>query len=130
MGKIRPIVSLRPQRPRESDQPSQATISALLVVGDYGPDGGVRLDERCRGGRGHDVDPAVPQGEGFEQRRREHDVPEKGGLDDEASQPAKPPETLPAESRPCPPASSASSPLSASRAACACGSRRRRSTSP
>jgi len=130
MGKIRPIIPLRPQRAGESEQPFQAAIAALLIVGDHAAHGRVRLDQRCRGRGGHDVHRPVPSGDGVEQRRREHDVPEKRGLDDEASQPAGPPETLPAGSPPCPPASSASSPLSASRAACACASRRRHSTSP
>src|SRR5207245_11747615 len=47
----------------------------------------------------------VPAGERLEQRRREHDVAQEGGLDDEASQPAGPRGRLPAGSRPCPPAS-------------------------
>src|SRR5947207_11276594 len=130
MGKIRPFVPLRPQRAGESEQPFQAAVAALLIVGNHAAHGRVRLDERCRGGRGYDVYRPVPRRDGLEQRRREHDVTEKGGLDDEASQPAGPPETLPAGSPPCPPASCASFPLSASRAACACASRRRRSTSP
>jgi len=52
----------------------------LLVVRDHPPDGGVRLDQR-RGGRGVTRPPAVAGGERVEQRRREDDVPRKGGLD-------------------------------------------------
>src|SRR5205809_2412969 len=51
--------------------------------------------------------PILPAGERLEQRRREHDVAQEGGLDDEASQPAGPRGRLPAGSRPCPPASCA-----------------------
>src|SRR6185437_9802672 len=71
-----------------------------------------------------------------EQRRGEHRIAEERSLDDEGgghrwaeiTPPAAPPGTPPAESRPSRPASSASFLPSASRGACACASRRRRST--
>src|SRR6267143_4830767 len=117
MRKIRAFVMLRAEGAGQPEQATQAAIAALLVVGNHPPDRGMRLDQR-RGGRGgHHVHRPVAGGERLEQRRREYDVSQKGGLDDEASQPARPPRMPPAGSRRFPPASSASFLLSASRAA-------------
>src|SRR5437879_8413208 len=128
MRKIRAFILLRAQGGGQPQQSAQPAVAALLVIGDDPPDGGMRLDQRCRGRRGHDVHWSVAGGEHLEQRRREHDVSQEGGLDDEASQPARPPRTPPVGSRPFPPASCASFLLFASRAACACASRRPHST--
>src|SRR6185312_8422086 len=120
---------------RGSREAGRAAVGARLVEDDDLPNGWVVRQQRRRRARGDHVHRAA-SGELGDQRRGEHRIAEERSLDDEGgghrwaeiTPPAAPPGTPPAESRPSRPASSASFLPSASRGACACASRRRRST--
>ena len=83
MGQVGPRVPARPERGPETPDPTQPRVTPLLVEPEDLPHCRVAL-EQCRGGRGrHHVHGPVPLRERGEERGREDDVAEEGGLDDE-----------------------------------------------
>src|SRR5256886_17102243 len=78
MRKIRAFILLRAQGGGQPQQSAQPAVAALLVIGDDPPDGGTRLDQRCRGRRGHDVHWSVAGGPDPGRAGREADVAPEG----------------------------------------------------
>jgi hypothetical protein len=83
MRKVHSTVPPRSQLASQPGEAAKATGSSVLVIGDHLGRRGVMLEQnRSRWGGDH-IDGAVPRGEGRQQRGREHDITEEGGLDDE-----------------------------------------------
>src|SRR5438309_6465564 len=83
MGQVGTLVLLGPQPPREFPEARPATVAAALVVGDHVPDRRVRFEQRRRERRRHHVDRTMMGRDGGKQRRRQHDVAQECGLNDE-----------------------------------------------
>ena len=129
-GQVAPLDNgLARRRTREPQEPRDTAIAPALVVMMTMRTAGMMSRGAGAACRRDTTSTGPARGQAREERRREDDVAEKARLDDERTrQPhtdrfryvhLQTRETLPAESRPCPPASCVSSPPSASRAACA-----------